>query len=167
MEGIAKPLSVHQFEVKTITGEPLSLADYSGKVLMIVNTASGCAFTPQLGKMQELYDSYREKNFELLAFPSNDFGGQEPLEGSDIEQFCEIRFQTHFPIFEKVTVKGQQAHPLFRFLSDKSQNGAHSAPPRWNFQKYLIDRQGRLHTWFYPFTSPTSSRVRNAIEGLL
>jgi glutathione peroxidase len=159
--------SVHQFKVKNIKGEEVSLEDYKGKVLMIVNTASKCGFTPQLTDLEELYAKYHEKGFEILAFPSNDFGAQEPLNGQEIEQFCMINYQAHYPIFDKVEVKGANATPLFRFFANKKENGSHSAQPRWNFTKYIIDKNGNFVTYYYPFTKPTASRVQKKIEELL
>ena len=99
------------------------MSDYQGTVLMIVNTASACGFTPQLQELQELRNEFSEKEFEVLGFPSNDFGRQEPLEGLAIDEFCKTHFGVQFPIFEKISVKGKEAHPLFQFLSDKKRNG--------------------------------------------
>lgn len=159
--------SVHQFQIKNLSGHTVSMADYAGKALLIVNTASRCGFTPQLEGLQKLYELYKGRGLEVLAFPSNDFGQQEPLEGAGIENFCTTNFRTNFPIFDKVRVKGPSADPLFQFLADKRQNGVFNAPARWNFQKYLINRKGECVTWYYPFTSPMSGRVKKAVEKLL
>ena len=159
--------SVHQFEVNNIKGQPVKLSDYEGKVLMIVNTASKCGFTPQLDDMEDLYKEYRDRGFEILAFPSNDFGGQEPLEGEAIEQFCVTNYQASYPIFEKMHVKGSRASELFKFLSNKRENGKVSSIPKWNFHKYLIDKEGKVVDFFYTFTKPNASKVKRAVEKLL
>lgn len=159
--------SVHQFKVRDIEGQEVSLEKYKGKVLLIVNTASQCGFTPQLQDMEELYREFRERGLEILAFPSNDFAGQEPLEGEEIKQFCLTRFEADFPIFDKVHVKGKQAAPLYQFLGNKKQNGKTNAKPIWNFHKYLIDQEGKVVRSFLPITKPTAGRVKRAISKLL
>ncbi len=159
--------SIHEFTVKDLKGKEVNLEKFKGKVLMVVNTASECGFTPQLKGLESLYKKYKEKGFEILAFPSNDFKGQEPLEGSDIKEFCEINYGVSFPIFEKVHVKGSGANPVFKFLSDKKLNGKFSSAPKWNFHKYLIDKNGKVADYFYTFTAPEAGRVKRAIERLL
>jgi glutathione peroxidase len=159
--------SIYRFNVKKLNGEEVNLGDYKNKVLLIVNTASQCGFTPQLKDLEELRKTYKDQDFEILAFPSNDFGGQEPLEGSEIGKFCAINFGTHFPVFEKVRVRGPYSHPLFQFLADKKQNGTVNTAPRWNFHKYLVDAHGLVTDFFYPFTKPTSSKIRKKIDRLL
>ncbi len=159
--------NVYQFTVKDLSGEEVSLNDYRGKVLLIVNTASECGFTPQYRELEELYNTYKNRGFEILAFPSNDFGGQEPLQGHAIAQFCENNYKTTFPVFDKVRVKGEFAHPLFKFLSDKKQNGKVGTSPKWNFQKYLVDKNGKVVDYYLSITSPTSTKVKKAIEKLL
>ena len=159
--------SIHQFKVNDIKGQPVDLADYEGKVLLIVNTASKCGFTPQLKSMEELYQEYKDQGLEILAFPSNDFAGQEPLNGEEIESFCTLNYQSSFPLFEKVHVKGQESCDLYQFLADKKQNGQINSVPKWNFHKYLVDKEGKVIDYFYAITSPTSSKVKRAIEKLL
>ncbi len=159
--------SIHQFTVNDIDGNPKSLADFKGKVLLIVNTASKCGFTPQLTDMAKLYEDYQDQNFELLAFPSNDFGGQEPLGGEDLKQFCMLKYEAEYPIFEKVHVKGKDAVPLFQFLSNKSENGKLSSKPKWNFHKYLVNKEGEVVDYFYSITKPDSKKIRKAIDALL
>ena len=159
--------SIHQFKVNDIHGQPVDLSAYKGKVLLIVNTASKCGFTPQLDAMEELYQEYKDQGFEILAFPSNDFAGQEPLDGEAIEQFCMTKYSASYPIFDKVHVKGSKASELFKFLSSKKQNGKVSSTPKWNFHKYLIDQEGRVVNFFYTFTSPTAARVKKSIKKLL
>jgi len=158
--------NVYQFSVQTLDGEPVSLANYKNKVLLIVNTASECGFTPQLTDLVALKKQFADADFEILAFPSNDFGGQEPLDGQDIAQFCS-NYGNNFPVFNKVSVRGPYAHPLYKFLSDKKQNGVLNSVPRWNFHKYLVGRQGEVADFFYPFTKPTSARIRKKVQRLL
>jgi len=157
---------IYQFDVQKIDGEEKSLSDYKNKVLLIINTASQCGFTPQLKDLVELKNEFKDTDFEILAFPSNDFGGQEPLDGEAITTFCES-FGANFPIFEKIRVRGPYAHPLYKFFSDKKANGKLSSVPRWNFHKYLIDKEGKVTDFFYPFTKPNSSKVKKKIERLL
>lgn len=163
----AKEQSIHQFKVRNIDGEEVNLADYEGKVLMVVNTASKCGFTPQLDDMEDIYREFREEGFEILAFPSNDFAGQEPLEGKEIQQFCQLKYEASYPIFDKVHVKGGEAHPVYHFLSSRSENGKLSSTPRWNFHKYLIDKEGKVRTFFYSFTRPNAKKVKRAIRRLI
>ena len=159
--------SVHNFKVHDLSGKEVQLNMYKGKVLLIVNTASECGFTPQYEELEAIYQLYKNKGFEVLAFPSNDFGGQEPLNGNEIQQFCSVKFHTTFPIFDKIHVKGKNADPLYTFLSNKSQNGNVNIAPKWNFQKYLIDKNGHVIDYYLSTTSPTSAKVKKAIEALL
>lgn len=158
--------SVHQFKVKLINGIEKNLSDYKNKNLLIVNIASACGFAPQLKELQELRTELLNEDFEILAFPSNDFGRQEPLEGEEIQNFCEKNYGVAFPVFEKIMVRGEQAHPLFKFLGDKKLNGKLSSTPRWNFHKYLINKQGEVVDYFFPFTKPLSNKVKKKIQRL-
>lgn len=158
--------SIYPFNVHKLDGETVSLADYTNKVLLIVNTASECGFTPQLKDLVALKKEFAGQDFEILAFPSNDFGGQEPLEGNAIEQFCS-NYGNNFPVFDKIRVRGPYADPLYKFLSDKKENGVLNCVPRWNFHKFLINRKGAVADYFYPFTNPTSSKIRKKIQRLL
>lgn len=159
--------SVYQFTVNTLYGKEVSLSEFRGKVLLIVNTASQCGFTSQLGDLEQLRKDYEHEDFEILAFPSDDFGHQEPLDGSALMKFCKINFGVKFPVFEKIHVKGNLVHPLFRFLADKKLNKHISSTPRWNFHKYLIDGEGKVVDFFYPFTKPVSGRIKKRIDTLL
>ncbi len=159
--------SIYRFSVQKLNGEEVNLSDYRNKVLLIVNTASQCGFTPQLKELEALRHEFEGQDFEILAFPSNDFGGQEPLDGISIGKFCKINFGAHFPVFGKMQVKGQDAHPLFKFLSSKKENGRVQSAPKWNFHKYLVDRSGHVQDFFYPFTKPTSAKIRRKISDLL
>ncbi|OCX51346.1 glutathione peroxidase [Mucilaginibacter sp. PPCGB 2223] len=159
--------SIYQFDVEKLNGEKINLSIYKGKVLLIVNTASECGFTPQLKDLELLRDQFAGRDFEILAFPSNDFGGQEPLEGSAIGEFCEINYGVHFTTFNKIRVRGPYAHPLYQFLADRKLNGRIGVPPRWNFHKYLVNANGEVVDFFYPFTKPTTSKIKKRIERLL
>lgn len=158
--------SIYQFNVQQLDGEEISLSEYKDKVLLIVNTASQCGFTPQLKDLVDLKTEFQDKDFEILAFPSNDFGGQEPLEGKELLEFCE-EAGTNYPVFDKIRVRGPYAHPLYQFLADKKQNGKLKSVPRWNFHKFLISKAGLVTDFFYPFTKPTSSKIRKKIARLL
>ncbi len=159
--------SIFDFTVTDIDDKQISLEQYRGKVLLIVNTASKCGFTPQLDDMEKLYKEYKDRDFEILAFPSNDFGGQEPLSGEALKQFCMIDYKAEYPIFKKIHVKGEAADPLFEFLSKKSLNGKVNSSPKWNFHKYLVDKEGRVVDYYYSITSPTSAKIKRKIDKLL
>ncbi|MEO8884581.1 MAG: glutathione peroxidase [Mucilaginibacter sp.] len=158
--------NIYRFIVQTIYGEEVSLSAYTNKVLLIVNTASQCGFTPQLKDLVALKNNFTGSDFEILAFPSNDFGGQEPLEGKGIVDFCE-NIGANFPIFNKIRVRGPYADPLYRFFADKKLNGVLSSVPRWNFHKFLINRSGIVTDFFYPFTKPNSSKIKKKVARLL
>ena len=158
--------SIYQFNVQKLNGEEISLSEYKDKVLLIVNTASQCGFTPQLKDLAALKSEFTGQDFEILAFPSNDFGGQEPLEGAAISAFCE-NYGSNFPVFDKIRVRGPYADPLYKFFADKKQNGRFSSVPRWNFHKFLIGRNGEVADFYFPFTKPITSKVRKKIMRLL
>ena len=159
--------NIYSFKVKKINGEEQPLSAYRNKVVLIVNTASECGFTPQLKELQQLKDEINSPDFEILGFPTNDFGKQEPLNGSDIASFCEINQGVKFPVFDKIMVRGAHAHPLYQFLSEKKQNTKLSSKPRWNFHKYLLNKNGELEDYFLPFTKPLSSKIKKKIQQLL
>ena len=158
--------SIYRFSMPRLFGDDVNLSIYKNKVLLIVNTASQCGFAPQLKELVELKKQFAGENFEILAFPSNDFGGQEPLEGEAIGEFCES-FGANFPIFDKIRVRGPYANDLYKFFADKKLNGVLSSKPRWNFHKFLINRSGIVSDFFYPFTKPTSSKLKKKIARLL
>jgi glutathione peroxidase len=158
--------NIYQYNIQKINGEEINLSAFKDKVLLIVNTASQCGFTPQLKELVALKEEFSGEEFEILAFPSNDFGGQEPLDGKDLEAFCAAS-ATNYPSFDKVRVRGPYAHPLFKFLADKKLNGVFNSVPKWNFHKFLIDKSGQVIDYFYPFTKPTSSKIRKKISRLL
>ena len=159
--------TVHNFKVKDIAGKKVALEDYKGKVLLIVNTASECGLTPQFSDLEEITKDYKGKDFAVLGFPSNQFGGQEPLNGAKISEFCEINYGVTFKIFDKVEVKGDDAIPLFKYLSKKSENGNYSSSPKWNFHKYLVNKNGEAVDYFLPITKANGSKVRKSIDKLL
>jgi len=161
------PKSIHQFKVKFLDGSEKSLFEYQNKALLIVNIASGCGFAPQLNELQILREEFKDQGFEVLAFPSNDFGRQEPLDGEQISQFCQVNFGVQFPVSEKIMVRGDLAHPLYKFLGDIKLNGNLKSTPRWNFHKYLINKRGEVVDYFFPFTKPLSSKVKKSIQRLL
>ncbi len=152
----------HFLELKKDT--PMSLDNFRGKVIVVVNTASRCGFTPQYRQLEALYQRYKDQGLVVLGIPSNDFGAQEPGSNDDIAQFCEVHYGVSFPMMQKEQVKGPQAHPFYQWA--RQQCGAWSVP-RWNFHKYVIDRNGQLADYFYSFTSPQSKRFTKVIEGLL
>ncbi|WP_181556662.1 glutathione peroxidase [Thermaerobacillus caldiproteolyticus] len=158
-------MSIYDFTVKTIRGEEKSLADYKGKVLLIVNTASKCGFTPQYKELQELYEQYRDHGFVVLGFPCNQFGQQEPGTEQEIEQFCQVNYGVTFPMFAKVDVNGEHAHPLFVYLTEKAPGIFGTKAIKWNFTKFLVDRYGNVVERFAPKTKP--SDLKAEIEKLL
>jgi glutathione peroxidase-family protein len=157
----------HELSATNIKGEKIDFKSLKGKTVLIVNTASQCGFTPQLKELQAIYEKYQPKGLEILAFPSSQFMGQEPLEGDAIAAFCELNFKTTFPIMQKSDVRGENKNDVFRFLTDKKLNGKNSQQPWWNFWKYLIDKNGNLVEVFSSLTKPSSGKVIAAIEKTL
>lgn len=146
-------MSVYDFSAKTITGEEKELKDYKGKVLLIVNTASECGFTPQYEGLQKLYEEIGNTEFEILGFPCNQFGGQDPGSNEDIASFCSSNYGVTFPLFSKVDVKGDNAHPLFKYLTEE-QKGLLTEDIKWNFTKFLVDKYGNVVDRFSPQKEP-------------
>jgi len=132
---------IYDFRVADIDGNDVNLADYKGRVLLVVNVASKCGFTPQYKGLQKLYDQYKDKGFVILAFPSNDFMGQEPGTNEQIKTFCQLNYQVSFPLFSKISVKGRDIHPLYKFLTENSTDPNFAGGITWNFNKFLIDRK--------------------------
>lgn len=147
-------MSVYDYEANTLKGQEESLSKYKGKVLLVVNTASKCGFTPQYKGLQEVYDKFKDRGFEVLGFPSNQFAGQEPGESEDIAEFCEINYGVTFPMYEKINVNGSEAHPLFKYLSKEAPGVLGSKSVKWNFTKFLVDQEGRVLKRFSPQTTP-------------
>lgn len=159
--------NIYNFTVTEFSGKERSLRDFDGKVLLIVNTASKCYFARQFKPLEKLYQKYKDFGFEVLAFPSNNFNNQEPRTGKNLEIFCRVNQMVTFPVFRRTHVRGEHVHPLFSFLSNKELNGVLNSKPVWNFHKYLINKKGEVVDFFYPFTSPTSTRIASKIESLL
>jgi len=150
----------HRFS--NLMDEPVSLCQFSGKVALIVNTASECGYTPQYEGLEKLYRRYRDKGFVVLGFPANDFGGQEPGSNKEIAQFCRVNYGITFPVFAKTAVVGKNTNPLFRELAAKT-----GKPPRWNFHKYLLDRTGQPVAAFESAVEPEDQRITSQVEKLL
>jgi glutathione peroxidase len=146
--------SIYDFNVTTIDGQSISLKNYEGKTLLIVNTASQCGFTSQYQGLQDLYEKYKDKNFVVLGFPCNQFGAQEPGNEAEIKQFCELNYHVNFPLFSKVDVNGDSAHPLFKFLKSNMKGFLGTEFIKWNFTKFLVDKQGNLIKRFAPQDKP-------------
>ena len=159
ISGISQNKNLHGFKVKAIDGSEFDMATLKGKKVMIVNTASKCGFTPQYKTLQELYERYGGENFEIIGFPANNFMKQEPGTNAEIQQFCSINYGVTFPMMEKVSVKGKDIHPLFRWLTEKTENGKMNAKVKWNFQKFLIDESGNLVDYLLPVTRPDDRKV--------
>ncbi len=160
--------SFYDFKVNTLAGVPVDLSSYKGKVLMVVNTASKCGYTPQYQGLQTLYQRYQPKGFEVLAFPSNDFGGQEPGNAKEIKTFCETKYKVNFPLFEKNPVSGSMKQPLYDWLI-KNEPGNIRGPSdvSWNFEKFLISKEGKVLARYRSSVTPESPDVVKAIEGAL
>ena len=156
--------TIYQFTVEDINGNPFALADLKGKKVMIVNTASKCGLTPQYKELEALYQQYKDKDFIIIGFPANNFLGQEPGSNEQIASFCSINYGGTFPMMSKISVKGKNMHPLYQFLTQKSKNGVEDSKVKWNFQKYLIGRDGKLEKVIDPKTLPSSDEVKQWIE---
>lgn len=178
-------MSVHSFKVNLSNGEEVGLDTFKGQVMLIVNTASKCGLTPQYEGLEKLYDTYKEKGFTVLGFPCNQFGGQEPGTDEEISNFCSLNYQVEFPLFQKIEVNGENAHPLYQYLREQApeeekldENGtlykhlSANAPEllegstiKWNFTKFLIDQEGNIVKRFSPTTTP--EEIKGDIEKLL
>lgn len=146
--------NLYQFEADLLEGETKSLADYQGKVLLIVNTASKCGFTPQFAGLEKIYEKYKEQGFEVLGFPCNQFGGQDPGSNQEIGSFCQRNYGVSFPMFAKVDVKGPEAHAIFRYLTREAKGILGSENIKWNFTKFLVSRDGKVLNRYAPTTKP-------------
>lgn len=157
--------SIHQFKVKDIKGNEFDFADLEGKKIMIINTASECGFTPQYENLESLYKKYNTKDFIIVGFPANNFGQQEPGSNAEIEKFCKANFGVTFPMMSKISVKGNDMHPVYHFLSEKSKNGLENSEVKWNFQKYLLNEKGQLEKVYDSKTLPDDPKIVNWIKG--
>jgi len=159
--------TIYDFSEKTITGQPRSLADYKGKALLVVNVASKCGLTPQYQGLEKLHEQYAPKGFAVLGFPANEFGAQEPGTNEEIAQFCTTNYGVKFDMFSKVKVKGPGIDPLFDYLTSPATNPKFSGEIKWNFNKFLIGKDGTVLARFEPPIDPTSPEVTQAIEKAL
>ena len=153
----------HDFTIESISGETINLSDYKSKVVLLVNTASKCGFTPQYSGLQKIYERYRDDGLVVLGVPTNDFN-QELSKESDVKEFCEIRFGVEFPMSSIQPIRGENAHPIYKWIQA---NVSVIGQPRWNFHKYLIGKDGKIINWFSSMTSPTSEGLVNQIETAL
>ena len=153
----------HDFTIESISGETINLSDYKSKVVLLVNTASKCGFTPQYSGLQKIYERYKNDGLIVLGIPTNDFN-QELSKDSDVKEFCEIRFGVEFPMSSIQPIRGENAHPIYKWIKS---NVSVIGQPRWNFHKYLIGRDGKIINWFSSMTSPTSEGLVNQIETAL
>ena len=157
--------SVHDFKAKALSGEDVSLADFRGKVLLIVNTASKCGFTSQYAGLETLYEELAPRGFAVLGFPCNQFGQQEPGDAQEIQKFCSLSYNVTFPMFAKIDVNGANAHPLYEFLKSEKSGLLGIEAIKWNFSKFLVDQEGRVVERYAPTTTPAS--LKGDIEALL
>ena len=157
--------NVHQYKVKDAQGNDVDLTQFRGKVLLIVNTASQCGFTSQYKELEDLHQKYHDKGLVILAFPCNQFGGQEPGSDKDIQQFCELNYGVSFPVMAKLTVNGPDASPLFEHLKDSARGLMKTRAIKWNFTKFLVNKDGDVVKRYAPRTKP--SAIANSIEDLL
>ncbi len=150
--------SIYDISIKSLSGEKIDLATFKGKKILFVNTASECGFTKQYADLQKLHETYKEK-LVIIGVPCNQFGGQEPGNATQIQSFCQVNYGVTFLMTEKVDVKGDNQHPLYKWLTQKELNGVKSSSVKWNFQKYLIDENGNFLDYYYSITGPMSSKI--------
>jgi len=166
MMGATDNNRIYNTEATTIDGEDITLEKFEGDVILIVNTASECGYTPQYKGLQELYETYSDQGLTILGFPANNFGGQEPGSDEEILQFCEVNYGVEFPMFSKVSIKGDDVHPLFSYLTS-AENEDFTGEINWNFEKFLIDRNGNLIRRFRSKVEPMSSELTGSVKDLL
>jgi glutathione peroxidase len=156
--------TIYDFAVQTIDGDKKSLADYQGKVLLVVNTASRCGFTPQYAGLEKVYQTYKDQGFEILAFPANNFKEQEPGSNAEIKEFCSLKYKTTFPLFAKISVKGNDIAPLYKYLTTQP---GFDGDISWNFNKFLIDRHGKIIARFGSKVTPEDPQIVDEVKQLL
>ncbi len=159
--------NVMDFSLNSIDGQPAPLSQYKGKVIMIVNVASKCGYTPQYAGLEALYEKYKSQGFVILGFPANNFGAQEPGTNEEIKTFCSRTYNVTFPMYAKISVKGEDKHPLYQFLTDKQANPATGGEIQWNFTKFLVGKDGNVAARFESAVTPESPQVGAAIEKAL
>jgi len=165
--GTAASQSIYDFQVKDIDGNDVKLDKYKGNVLLVVNTASKCGYTPQYEGLQATFDKYKDKGFYVLGFPANNFGGQEPGTEAEIKEFCTTKFKVTFPMFAKISVQGEDQAPLYKYLTSKETDPEFAGDITWNFNKFLIDRNGKIVARFTSKDKPEGEEVTKAIEKYL
>lgn len=157
--------NIYQFKVEDLEGNTFDFSTLKGKKILVVNTASECGLTPQYEQLQAIYEKYRDKNFVIVGFPANNFGSQEPGTNQQIASFCQKNYGVTFPMMAKISVKGNDMHEVYQFLTQKAKNGLEDNEVQWNFQKYLINEKGELEKVISPRTLPTDDEIVNWIEG--
>ena len=167
MAGSAAAANIYDFTLPSIDGKPMPLADFRGKVVLVVNVASRCGFTPQYSALESLYEKYKDQGFVIVGFPANNFGGQEPGTNEEIKTFCSTKYNVKFPMMSKVSVKGDDKTPLYQYLTDKSVNPKTGGDIQWNFTKFLVGPDGQIVARFEPKVTPDSPEVTSAIETAL
>jgi len=158
-----KPMPIYDIIINDIEGKEINLNDFKGKYVLFVNVASNCGFTRQYKDLQSLYDKYKDE-LVVVGVPCNQFGGQEPGDEEQISIFCSEKYDVTFPMTEKIAVRGSNQHPLYKWLTSKDLNGRKNSSVKWNFQKYLVDKDGNLIDYWYSLTNPTSSKITNYIR---
>ena len=166
-EGKGTAKSVYDFTLKNSKGQDVKLSDYRGKVVMLVNVASKCGYTPQYEGLQKIYERYKDQGFTILGFPANNFGAQEPGTDEEIQQFCRINYGVTFPVFSKISVKGDDKHPLYKYLTEKETNPEFAGEIKWNFNKFLVSKDGKIVARFESADKPEDAKVTGAIESAL
>ena len=159
--------SIYDFVLKDINGNDIKMEQYRGKVLMVVNTASQCGYTPQYEGLQKIYSKYKDEGFFVLGFPANNFGAQEPGSDEEIKNFCSTRFKVSFPMFSKISVQGPDKNPFYKFLTEKETNPDYAGEIKWNFNKFLVDKTGKVVARFDSGAKPEDSSVIESIEKAL
>jgi len=163
----ANPASIYDFTVNSIDGQPVSLKSYKGKVVLLVNVASKCGFTPQYAGLEALYEKYKDRGLVIIGVPANNFAQQEPGTNEEIKTFCSRKYNVTFPMMAKVSVLGDDKAPLYRYLTDKSADPKFGGDIKWNFTKFLFDRNGNLVARFEPPVTPDSAEIQSAVESAL
>lgn len=156
--------TIYEFTVNDIDGNEFPLSQLKGKKVMIVNVASECGFTPQYEAIEQVYETYKDSNFIIIAFPANNFKEQEPGTNKEIKQFCSLNYGLTFPIMAKISVKGDEIHPLYKWLTNKDLNGTSNSSVKWNFQKYLINEEGKIDHVINPWVEPDNKKIIKWIE---
>lgn len=157
-------MNIHEFDVKNILGEDITLEQFKGKKLLIVNTASECGLTPQYEKLEKLYNDNKDNDFEIIGFPCNDFGAQEPGSEKEIQEFCKVNYGVSFPMMSKISVKGEDKHPIYEWLLNESEKKNQLSEVKWNFQKFLVDEEGQHVKTIEPTVEPDDSEITNWIN---